>query len=109
MKGYDVIGCAQTGTGKTAAYLIPLLKMAQINEYRKRPGQDIQKPEILIFAPTRELVKQIYRCALKISHRQTQYSIKAIYGGKNIKNQEDEVRGGCNVLIGTPGRVKNFV
>ena len=102
---YDVMVHAHTGSGKTAAYLIPLLKVAQEKDYRKRPGEEIQKPEILILAPTRELVQQIARYCLKISNRQTQYSVKVVCGGKKIKSQENRVKEGCNVLVGTPGRV----
>ena len=102
---YDVVVHAHTGSGKTAAYLIPLLKLAQEKGYRKRPGEEIQKPEILILAPTRELVQQIARYCLKISNRQTQYSVKVVCGGKKIKSQENRIREGCNVLVGTPGRV----
>ncbi|KAL5254562.1 hypothetical protein ACHWQZ_G014121 [Mnemiopsis leidyi] len=101
----DVMVHAHTGSGKTAAYLIPLLKLAQEKGYRKRPGVENQTPEILIVAPTRELVLQIERYALKISNRQTQYSVKVACGGKKIRTQENRVREGCNVLIGTPGRV----
>ena len=102
---YDVMVYAHTGSGKTAAYLIPLLKLAQEKGYWKRPGEEIQKPEILIIAPTRELVQQIARYCLKISNRQTQYSVKVVCGGKKIKSQENRIMEGCNVLVGTPGRV----
>ena len=102
---YDVMVHSHTGSGKTAAYLIPLLKLAQEKGYRKRPGEEIQTPEILILAPTRELVQQIARYCLKISNRQTQYSVKVVCGGKKIRSQETRVKEGCNVLVGTPGRV----
>ena len=93
--GQDVIGIAQTGTGKTAAFLLPLLqtlKYAQHNE-----------PRGLVLAPTKELAIQIHNEALKFS-TYTDLRILALYGGIGPKTQIEQLNQGCDLIICTPGR-----
>ncbi len=93
--GQQVIGIAQTGTGKTAAYVLPLLmkvKFAQGTE-----------PRALVLVPTKELAVQILSHATKLS-KYTDLRIAALYGGVGPKTQLDELRKGVDILISTPGR-----
>ena len=111
-EGFDVMGCAQTGTGKTAAYMIPVITLVKEKGFRKtRVGWDEpQKPEVLIVAPTRELAQQIHSEALKLAlNMRHPCGIKVVYGGARTKFQRDKIRQGCNILIGTPGRIKHFI
>ncbi len=93
--GQHVIGIAQTGTGKTAAYMLPLLmkiKYAQGNE-----------PRALILGPTKELVLQLSEHA-KILAKNTDLRIVAIYGGVGPKTQLEQIANGVDILVATPGR-----
>jgi ATP-dependent RNA helicase RhlE len=93
--GQHVIGIAQTGTGKTAAYMLPLLmkvKYAQGNE-----------PLVLILGPTKELVLQLSEHA-KILAKNTDLRIVAIYGGVGPKTQLEQIANGVDILVATPGR-----
>ncbi len=95
LNGQDVIGIAQTGTGKTAAFVLPLLmkvKYAQGNE-----------PRALIVAPTRELAMQVYENILALS-KYTDLRIICLYGGIGAKKQAAEVAAGCDIIVSTPGR-----
>ena len=95
--GADVVGIAQTGTGKTFAYLLPLI--AQL-EYSKQ-----KHPRVLIIVPTRELVKQVHDEASKLI-KYKNIRIKSVYGGTNINTQKNYVYDkGCDIIIGTPGRL----
>ncbi|CAD5268576.1 MULTISPECIES: DEAD/DEAH box helicase [unclassified Imperialibacter] len=93
--GHDLFGIAQTGTGKTAAYLIPILlkiKYAQGND-----------PRALILAPTRELVMQIEENARKLA-TYTDLRVVGLYGGKGPKLQIEELKKGVDLIVATPGR-----
>ena len=96
LSGRDVIGCAETGTGKTAAFLLPILQ--NLGE-RSRPGL-----RVLVLAPTRELALQIQKNYGELNHAKTNRSVIAI-GGANIRTQISELRKGASVLIATPGRL----
>jgi len=96
LSGRDVIGCAETGTGKTAAFLLPILQ--KISE-RPRPGL-----RVLVLAPTRELALQIQKNYGELNRVKTNRSVIAI-GGANIRTQISELRKGACVLIATPGRL----
>jgi ATP-dependent RNA helicase RhlE len=99
MSGRDMMGIAQTGTGKTFAYLLPLLKL-----YKFSPTHT---PKIVILVPTRELVVQVVEEVEKLT---TYMSIRTlgIYGGVNINTQKTSVYQGIDVLVGTPGRVMDL-
>src|SRR5437868_5602838 len=96
LTGRDVIGQAQTGTGKTAAFLLPFL-----NHWRdtNEPG-----PQALVLAPTRELVVQVSEEARKLSPSRHCRTIP-IYGGQRIRQQLVEMKKGFHIAVGTPGRV----
>lgn len=95
MAGHDLFGIAQTGTGKTAAYLVPILM--KINYAQ---GND---PRALILAPTRELVMQIEDNARKMA-AYTDLRIVGLYGGKGPKLQIEELKKGVDLIVATPGR-----
>jgi ATP-dependent RNA helicase DeaD len=96
LQGRDVIGQAQTGTGKTAAFLVPFF-----NSWRddNRPG-----PQAIVLAPTRELVVQVSEEAAKLAPSRHCRSL-AIYGGQRIRKQLDGLKKGVSLVVGTPGRV----
>ncbi|MDP2160699.1 MAG: DEAD/DEAH box helicase [Flavobacterium sp.] len=99
LSGRDVIGIAQTGTGKTFAYLLPILKQWKFMKS--------DTPRVLIIVPTRELVVQIAAEVEKL----TQYmSVRTlgVYGGVNINTQKTAVYQGIDILVGTPGRVMDL-
>lgn len=96
MSGRDVIGIAQTGTGKTMAYLLPSLCHWQ---FSKEPH-----PQILIIVPTRELVVQVVREVEKLTPYMNVVA-GGVYGGANINTQAAMILQGLDVLVGTPGRV----
>jgi ATP-dependent RNA helicase RhlE len=96
MSGKDVIGIAQTGTGKTLAYLLPIL--------RKYTFSNQKDPRILILVPTRELVLQVVEEIRKLT---TYMSVRVVgvYGGTNINNQKQLLYDGLDILVATPGRL----
>ena len=93
--GQDVIGIAQTGTGKTAAYLLPLLMKVKFAS-----GED---PRALILAPTKELTLQIAEHAIALA-RYTDLRIVSLYGGVGPKQQLEQLKAGVDIIIATPGR-----
>lgn len=96
MSGADVCGIAQTGTGKTIAYLLPLLRLW---EFKK-----VKDPQVLIVVPTRELVAQVVETIKELSVY-TSLIVKGVYGGTNMNTQKAEVEEGMDILVATPGRL----
>jgi ATP-dependent RNA helicase RhlE len=96
MSGKDVCGIAQTGTGKTMAYLLPCLKQWKFDKNKD--------PQILIIVPTRELVVQVVETVKKLSGYMS-LDVVGVYGGVNINTQQLEVEKGVDVLVATPGRL----
>ncbi len=96
MSGADVCGIAQTGTGKTLAYLLPLL-----NQWKYTKTKE---PQILVMVPTRELVTQVVETVKSITMHLSVTAI-GVYGGVNINTQRLELQNGCDVLVATPGRL----
>jgi ATP-dependent RNA helicase DeaD len=96
LTGKDVIGQAQTGTGKTAAFLLPFM-----NRWR---GGDPAKPQALVLAPTRELAVQVAEEAEKLSPSR-HFKTVAVYGGQRFGGQLARLRAGCTLVVGTPGRI----
>ncbi len=96
MSGRDVIGLAQTGTGKTYAYLLPSLRLWKYSKERF--------PQILIIVPTRELVVQVLEEVEKLTTYMNVVAVGA-YGGANIKTQIAAIENGCDVVVATPGRL----
>ena len=101
MQGYDVIGQAQTGTGKTAAFGIPVLEKVNINK-------DIKHPQALILCPTRELAVQAAEEIRKLAKYMHGIKVLPIYGGQDINKQIRALKG-TQVIIGTPGRVMDHL
>lgn len=100
LEGRDVIGQAQTGTGKTAAFGIPVLE---------RIDTSINAIQALILCPTRELAVQVSEELKKISQFLSQVKIEAIYGGDSIERQIRSLRRGVHIVVGTPGRVMDHM
>jgi ATP-dependent RNA helicase RhlE len=96
LSGRNIVGIAQTGTGKTLAYLLPLLRDLKYSE-------EIP-PRILIMVPTRELVLQVVD-QLKLLTTYMTTRVLGVYGGANINTQKIAVQKGCDVLVATPGRL----
>ncbi len=96
LSGQDVVGIAQTGTGKTLAYLLPVLKMLKYSEQKN--------PRVLILVPTRELVVQVTEELEKIT-KYINVRIAGIYGGTNINTQKQVVAMGQDIIVATPGRL----
>ncbi|NTS42665.1 DEAD/DEAH box helicase [Flavisolibacter sp. BT320] len=96
MRGADVCGIAQTGTGKTLAYLLPLL-----NQWKYDRAKE---PQILVLVPTRELVTQVVDTVKNLGESLGVTAI-GVYGGVNINTQRLEMQNGCDVLVATPGRL----
>ena len=95
MGGQQIIGIAQTGTGKTAAYLLPILMKAKFAQ-----GTE---PRVLILVPTKELVVQVSKQTLALT-KFTDLRLAAIYGGIGPKTQIEAIQAGIDILIATPGR-----
>lgn len=95
MSGKDMGGIAQTGTGKTLAYLLPLMRMWTFSKDKL--------PQIVILVPTRELVVQVLETAKKLA-TYISFDSVGVYGGVNIKTQVLELAQGCDLLVATPGR-----
>ena len=96
MSGRDVCGIAQTGTGKTFAYLLPCLRQWNFSKDKS--------PQILIIVPTRELVAQVVE-NVKALTTHMNLIVVGVYGGVNINTQHIELRNGVDVLVATPGRL----
>src|SRR5215813_2130495 len=103
LEGRDVAGQAQTGTGKTAAFLITVFTRLLA---RERPGKPAA-PRALVIAPTRELAVQIADEAHLLGQG-TPFAIHAVYGGIDYRKQRLAVESGVDVLIGTPGRLIDY-
>ncbi len=104
LSGKDVAGQAQTGTGKTAAFLISLFTRLLNQE---KAGTE-HHPRALILAPTRELVVQIEKDAQALG-KYTGFNIQAIYGGVDYMKQKNALKEGVDIVIGTPGRLIDYL
>lgn len=99
LSGRDMMGIAQTGTGKTFAYLVPILKQWKF--------QNTDSPRVLILVPTRELVVQVVEEVEKLTQFMSVRSL-GIYGGVNINTQRKSLAEGVDILVGTPGRTMDL-
>ena len=105
--GRDLIGRDRTGSGKTLAFTLPILeKMRKSNTYfvDKRG----QKPLILVLVPTRELAIQVTKEFEKLKNKPKEYRVLSVYGGTDINEQIFKLRGGVEVVVGTPGRIMDL-
>jgi ATP-dependent RNA helicase DeaD len=101
LAGVDVMAQARTGTGKTAAFAIPILE-------RLEPHRKGGLPQALVLAPTRELAVQVRDECVKLAAGQAA-NIVALYGGKPIRSQTEHLRDGAEMIVGTPGRVLDLL
>ncbi|WP_297004559.1 DEAD/DEAH box helicase, partial [Thalassolituus sp. UBA6592] len=100
LEGRDVLGMAQTGTGKTAAFALPLLTRTQA---------DFNTPQVLCLAPTRELAQQVAEAVKTYSKYIPGINVSAIYGGSDYGSQLRELKRGPQWVVGTPGRVMDHL
>jgi ATP-dependent RNA helicase RhlE len=100
LQGRDLLGCAQTGTGKTAAFALPILQ--RLAEYKDKPRH--KEVRSLILTPTRELALQIEE-SFRVYGRYMKFNQAVVFGGVSIKNQIRTLSRGVDVLVATPGRL----
>ncbi len=100
LEGRDVIGQAQTGTGKTAAFAIPIIDLVDA---------DFNKPQAIILCPTRELAVQVEGEIQKLAKYHRAINSVAIYGGESIDKQIRVLKKGVQIVVGTPGRVQDHM
>lgn len=100
LEGHDLLGQAQTGTGKTAAFALPLL--ARVDMRRK-------EPQLLVLAPTRELAIQVAEAMQTYAHFMENFHVLPIYGGQSYEVQLRQLKRGVQVVVGTPGRVMDHM
>ncbi|MDP1708611.1 MAG: ATP-dependent RNA helicase RhlB [Gammaproteobacteria bacterium] len=105
LAGHDVAGQAQTGTGKTAAFLLAL--MNHLLKHPAEPGRKANQPRALVLAPTRELAIQIHKDAVILGGH-AGLSLGLVYGGTGYDTQRAMMEAGVDILIGTPGRVIDY-
>src|SRR3954453_4966720 len=98
LEGRDIIAQSQTGTGKTAAFLIPILEKLEA----------IAKPQVLVLVPTRELALQVSEDARKLSPH-SNLRVLTVYGQDSIREQSKSFRRGVDVIIGTTGRTIDHI
>ncbi|KMQ52307.1 ATP-dependent RNA helicase RhlE [Chitinispirillum alkaliphilum] len=100
LQGRDIIGCAPTGTGKTAAFVLPVL-----SRMVKDPGSNFSRsPKVLVLTPTRELALQVEE-AFRSYCMYTELRVLSVYGGVSINNQLRELKRGVDIIVATPGRL----
>ena len=100
LEGRDVIGQAQTGTGKTAAYSIPVLSMIK---------PELKKPQAVVLCPTRELAVQVADEIRKLAKYMSDIKVLPVYGGQEIVRQIKSLKNGVQIIVGTPGRVMDHM
>lgn len=100
LQGKDIIGQAQTGTGKTAAFAIPALQRLDITN---------RNPQVMVLCPTRELAVQVAEEFKKLAKYMDGLQVLAVYGGSSMDQQLFQLRKGVHVIVGTPGRVQDHI
>ena len=100
LKGGDILGMAQTGTGKTAAFALPVLSNADFSQ---------KDPQVLVLAPTRELAIQVAEAFQGFAHHMKGFHVLPIYGGSDYGTQIRALKRGVHVVVGTPGRVMDHI
>lgn len=109
MEGRDLMACAQTGSGKTAGFLLPILERLTAEAgIRDAGGRRRSDPLAVVVSPTRELAIQIFNEARKFAH-ESDVQVRLAYGGAAVRYQADLIRDGCDILVATPGRLIDFV
>ncbi|CAN5656043.1 DEAD/DEAH box helicase [soil metagenome] len=100
LAGRHVVGLAQTGTGKTAAFALPILSRIDLSQH---------KPQALVLAPTRELALQVSEAISKYAHYLPGLNVLPIYGGQSYGVQLSGLRRGAHIIVGTPGRIMDHL
>jgi len=100
LEGRDVLGQAQTGTGKTAAFALPLVSRLDLKQ---------KEPQILVLAPTRELAIQVAEAFQKYARHMKGFHVLPVYGGQDYRVQINALKRGVHVIVGTPGRVMDHM
>ena len=100
LKGKDVLGQAQTGTGKTAAFALPILSRIDLKQ---------KDPQVLVLAPTRELAIQVAEAFQRYAAHLKGFHVLPIYGGQDYSTQLRQLKRGAHVVVGTPGRVMDHM
>jgi ATP-dependent RNA helicase DeaD len=100
MEGTDALGKAQTGTGKTAAFSLPLLNKLELSQ---------RKPQAIVLAPTRELAIQVAAEIKNLGQNISGLKVLEIYGGASIVDQMRALKNGAHIVVGTPGRVQDLI
>jgi ATP-dependent RNA helicase DeaD len=96
LEGKDIVGQSNTGTGKTAAFVIPILE---------KIDKELRMPQALVILPTRELAVQVANEVRKISKYMEGIKTVTVYGGADIREQINKLKGGAQIIVGTPGRI----
>uniref|UniRef100_A0A2K6S657 RNA helicase n=1 Tax=Saimiri boliviensis boliviensis TaxID=39432 RepID=A0A2K6S657_SAIBB len=102
-EGKDLIAQARTGTGKTFSFAIPLIERLQRNQETIKKSRS---PKVLVLAPTRELANQVAKDFKDITRK---LSVACFYGGTSYQSQINHIRNGIDILVGTPGRIKDHL
>ncbi len=100
LAGRDILGQAQTGTGKTAAFAIPILQQLNLR---------LTSPQVLVLAPTRELALQVAEAFQTYAHFMKGFHVLPIYGGQGYESQIRALKRGVHVVVGTPGRIMDHM
>lgn len=113
LESYDIIGIAKTGSGKTLSFVLPILMAIEDEkrywqEEKKQPYNNSGKPRAVVLAPTRELALQIFDHTAAYAKCVNQ-NVVCVYGGADSRQQRSELANGVDLLIGTPGRLHDFV
>lgn len=108
LDGKDLMACSQTGSGKTAAFLLPIMSKLTKDGDLSNISETTCAPRVLILAPTRELAIQIHKEATKFSSG-TMCRCEILYGGTSVRYQKERVQKGATILVGTTGRIKHFI
>jgi len=103
LEGRDVLGQAQTGTGKTAAFALPLLSRLEVN------GRNPRSPQVLVLTPTRELAMQVAKSFAKYATHLHGVRVLPVYGGQDYATQLKQLARGVDVVVGTPGRIMDHM
>ena len=100
LDGKDLLGLAQTGTGKTAAFALPLLSRLDLKQ---------KDPQVLVLTPTRELAIQVAEAFQRYARHMPGFHVLPVYGGQDMRGQLRSLRRGAHVIVGTPGRVMDHM
>lgn len=101
LQGNDILAQAQTGTGKTASFGIPMIEKIQ--------DKQLKSPQGLVLVPTRELARQVTEELKKLAKYKRFIKLAAIYGGADMGKQLSQLRNGTSIVVGTPGRIMDHM